>query len=362
MAQCFVSANARQTRQLHAEDPEDYSEHAISTQHPIYIFPSPPSAPPSPGQGSSPSRDSVYSSVSAPTLSSDTFHNLDQWEWPEGSPTDEQWPTSPFTAISPRRLRREDQVALTLRPHPLQDHLSRLHLYRISTNISISPISRRSFHTLSTSSSSDISVRTPAHLVSPIPHARIHIPFLSFILSLLPIDDSTIFLLTHTSPHSALFPGDEIMSDPCLMVSERQGIADTKASQSLLEFDEEHLAYARLREGHAVACDYDSALIGPFFGLSLSNLLGFVRGLVKKRRKDHSSNGQKNSIVERTFVVVLRYSDGITASLIATPLPTRTATGNAKRTCWFGFLENLGKEFSMIPTFRIGSCSIRWWQ
>src|SRR6266550_972046 len=284
MAQCFVSASARPTRQLHAEDPEDYSDHAISTQHPIYIFPSPPSAPPSPGQGS---RDSVYSSVGAPTLSSDTFHNLDQWEWSEGSPTDdidEQWPTSPYTAISLRRPRRENQVALTLRPHPLQDHLSRLHLYRISTNISISPISPRSFHTLSTSSSSDISVRTPAHLVSPIPHARIHIPFLSFILSLLPIDDSTVFLLTHTSPHSVLFPGDEIMSDPCLMVSERQGIADTKASQFLLEFDEEHSAYARLREGHAVACDYESALIRPFFGLSLerlSNLLGFVRGLVK---------------------------------------------------------------------------------
>ena len=80
------------------------------------------------------------------------------------------------------------------------------------------------------------------------------------------------------------------MSDPCLMVSERQGIADTKASRFLLEFDEEHSAYARLREGHAVACDYDSALIRPFFGLSLehlSSLWGFVRGLVKKRRKGH---------------------------------------------------------------------------
>lgn len=286
MAQCLVPTNSRPMPQLYARDPED---HAISAHHSMYIFPSPPSAPPSPGQRSGPSTGSVYSNLGAPTLSSDTFHNLDQCEWSEGSPIDDIGDQCP-TVISPRRPQRQDQLALTLRPYPLQDYLSRpslRHLHRISTNISISPISPRSFHTLSTSSSSDILVRTPAHLVSPIPHGRIHIPFLSFILSFLPIDDSTVHLLTHSSPHSALFPGDEIMSDPWLMASERQGTAGTEGPRLLLEFDEESSAYARLKEGHAVACDYNSVLfsLGLSFG-HFSNLWGFVRGFVKKMRKD----------------------------------------------------------------------------
>ena len=280
MAQCLVP---RPMRQLYARDPEDRT---ISAHHSMYIFPSPPSAPPSPGQWSS---SSVYSSPGAPTLSSDTFHNLDQWEWSEESLIDDigdQCPASPCTVISPRRPRLEDQMALTLRPHPLQDYLSRpslQRLHRISTNISISPVSPRSFHTLSSSSSSDMLVRTPAHLVSPIPHGRTHIPFLSFILSFLPVDDSTVYLLTHTSPHSALFPSDEIMSDPYLMASERQGTASTEASRLLLEFDEESSAYARLKEGHAVACDYNSTLFS--LDLSFGHLWGFVRGFVKILRK-----------------------------------------------------------------------------
>ena len=290
MAQCLVPTNSRPMRQLYARDPEDRKEHAISARHSMYIFPSPPSAPPSPGQRSGPSTGSVCSSLGAPTtLSSDTFHNLDQWEWSEGSPIDDIGDQCP-TVISPRRPQRQDPLALTLRPHPLQDYLSRpspRHLHRISTNIPVSPISPRSFHTLSSSSSSDILVRTPAHLVSPIPHGRIHIPFLSFILSFLPIDDSTVYLLTHTSPHSALFPGDGIMSDPRLMASERQGMAGTEVPRLLLEFDEESSTYARLKEGHAVACDYNSVLFS--LGLSFehfSNLWGFVRGFVKKMRKD----------------------------------------------------------------------------
>ncbi|KAK2465317.1 hypothetical protein APHAL10511_002671 [Amanita phalloides] len=299
MAQRLLSLNPQSVRQSYAQDSENRQGPLTCTQlaELVYVFPNPPSAPPSPGQSSSlsrQSRDSAYSSLGAAALSSGTSHNLDRWEWPGGSSTDEdseqnQW-FSTRTILSPSHIQRDTQffsqalIGLTLRTHPLRDHLSRpsfRQLHRLSTNFS-----PRSFHTLSTSSSSG-SMPTHVHLATPIPNARIQIPFLSFILYFLSVDESTVHLLTHTSPHSLLFPGDEIMSDPHLLASQRDE-NDTAPGvlAPLLEFDEESSTYSKLRTGHAVSCDYENALIAPLFGFSLdrlSNLWGYIHGFVKKR-------------------------------------------------------------------------------
>jgi hypothetical protein len=99
--------------------------------------------------------------------------------------------------------------------------------------------------------------RTISSAKTPAPHARIHIPLLSLIISLLSIEESTVHLLTHSTHHSVLFPGhDQICSDNTEDV-DREPHGMTKL---LLPAGETH----SLKEGCAVACDSTVVTKNPF--------------------------------------------------------------------------------------------------
>ena len=102
-----------------------------------------------------------------------------------------------------------------------------------------------------------------------LPHKRINIPMLSFITSILFIDDSTINLLAHPSSDSALFPGHSYPAE-----NEDIPFRAVKAVKGL----EEHRT---LKEGLAIACDPDNLPSNPFTlsGLGLGGLCRLVNGV-----------------------------------------------------------------------------------
>ncbi|KAF8631075.1 hypothetical protein AX15_002676 [Amanita polypyramis BW_CC] len=297
MAQCLVSSSLHLTQQ-YSRDAESHRDpirsSAAQVTESLYIFPAPSSTPPSPSQTpnfSNSSKDSICSSTGAHTFSSDIVDDLEQWEWSEESATNdtadhsllevaedqpEEWEDPVLTrAISPTN--QETQFhgwPLTLRSHPLQDYITRPSPRH--PHILTSPIYAQSFHTLSTASNSMAFAPTLMHSkLPPSPHARIHVPFLSLFLSFLSVDSSTVHLLSHTSQHSVLFPGDTVVSDPFLAASDSRR----------LEVDEDFSVYGRLREGHAITCDYQDDLISPLFGFTFkrfSSLWSFVHDFVRK--------------------------------------------------------------------------------
>ena len=91
------------------------------------------------------------------------------------------------------------------------------------------------------------SVHRQAAALSPAPHPRVRLPFLSILVPLLSIDDETLHLVTRSPTHLALFPGPIFPSD--------EGITNAQETHSirmLLELPSEHRTF---RDVLAVACD-----------------------------------------------------------------------------------------------------------
>ncbi|KAI0247123.1 hypothetical protein BJV78DRAFT_1248025 [Lactifluus subvellereus] len=108
----------------------------------------------------------------------------------------------------------------------------------------------------------------------PAPHTRIRLPLLSFFVSLLSIDDTTLHLIAHSPAHSALFPGPVCPSDA-------GGTRDPRETHGLNALLEPSGRHGALRDGLAVACD-ESILPPNPFGFSTSSLVGLldlVRGV-----------------------------------------------------------------------------------
>ncbi|KIM89225.1 hypothetical protein PILCRDRAFT_2487 [Piloderma croceum F 1598] len=103
-------------------------------------------------------------------------------------------------------------------------------------------------------------------------HKRI--PMLSFIATLLFIDESTTSLLTHPSSESALYP-QNIDSD------EHPSDENSGTSHGLTKLSAGLEGQGSLREGLTVACDPEFTPLNPFafHSLQLSGLWSFVNGV-----------------------------------------------------------------------------------
>jgi hypothetical protein len=99
-------------------------------------------------------------------------------------------------------------------------------------------------------------VSSPSSTTSANPHPRIHIPMLSFFLSFLSLDETTLHLLTHSASQSALFAGHALSSDDSPVdCDQSHGIA------KLLTLSGECHS---LKKGCAVACDSSIVPSNPF--------------------------------------------------------------------------------------------------
>ncbi|PFH54059.1 hypothetical protein AMATHDRAFT_838 [Amanita thiersii Skay4041] len=297
MAQYYrLPSHSQHTYAQHHDNDNDNTI-LIGPSESIYIFPNPNSVPSSPSQSS-------IASTHIRTVSSDTLQDSEHWEWSDDSPIDavsdspilqfgdfcDQW-----EQLSRERQRRNltptqsSRQALSIRLQPLQDYLY-LNPQQPARRRkdSLPHLSISSFHSLSIANASNTTARTPRYLVPPTPHARIHIPLLSFFLPFLAVDDSTIHLLSHTSSHSVLFESDAIMSEPCAtdVIHPKKEDSSTLhgLSKFLLESSEERFSYTKLKEGCAVACDPTYTPISPFLLAPplqhLSGLWGLVYGFV----------------------------------------------------------------------------------
>jgi hypothetical protein len=110
-----------------------------------------------------------------------------------------------------------------------------------------------------------------------VPQPPVHIPFLSTVLSLISVDESTVYLLTHTVPHSSLFPGHALPADVAA-----QEELDTNVHGLAKLFISTSSETRALRSGCRVACDSSYAPSNPFMltPLPLAGLWGFVRDVV----------------------------------------------------------------------------------
>jgi len=118
------------------------------------------------------------------------------------------------------------------------------------------------------------SVHRQIGVLSPSPHPRVRLPFLSILAPLLSIDDETLHLVTHSPTHPALFPGPVLAFD---------GGTTNAENHMLLELPSEHRV---LYDGLAVACDGAILPSNPFklSVFPLTGLLDLVKGILVRDR------------------------------------------------------------------------------
>lgn len=268
----------------------------------IYVFPNPSSS-----AGSAPSSPSLGSDISVPTEL--TLSNLSDLRsrhgsrhgsvsrersgasvpmdigrhfsvGAEGDPEVEIWDWNADTesiAVSDESVvglegqidRAHRWELLTLR-RGRQDQISTSSLWRARQQQLESVMSRHA------SSPPRMHQRELSHDSDPGPiirHPHTRIPMLSFLASLLFVDDSTVRLLTHPSSESALFPGHTSSVDEDHSPSEQE-----RALHSPVKLMDNNQT---LKGGLAVACDPDFLPFNPFAltSLPINSLLGIVNGV-----------------------------------------------------------------------------------
>lgn len=219
----------------------------------LYIFPSPSSAPPSPSPSSeysapthlslstlseARSRNSSVQPCSRSTRPhSEVLHtpyiispggDLEIWDWAEdtGRKLDESVGDEKWECRESARVRE---------PSPFRFELRRLQ--------STTSKGRIAYH------------GSPTTIRPSCPHPRVHIPLLSFFISLFSVDEATLHLLTHPAneSESALFPGHALCSDEIHAQEDGcHGVA--KLLMPLGEF-------RSVKEGCAVACNPSNPLL-----------------------------------------------------------------------------------------------------
>ncbi|KAF9013254.1 hypothetical protein BDQ17DRAFT_1343064 [Cyathus striatus] len=241
----------------------------------IYVFPNPPSDPPSPGQistvsatefsssalSSSPSRDSSVpvspadipnntltpSPLSTPLIADLRGFDSEQWEW---DALEEPAARSLLVGLEDA-TERPDRWEIIARRRALNQYLQSISTFR-SSSISLRKGQQTS--------------KPPTTSAVFTPHPRIQIPLLSFFVSLLSVDDGTLDLLTQSSSHSALFPGESIPPlEKDLSAAERE-VENLHGVERLLMRESEARV---LKDGLVVASDTSSnpLLASPFTGL-----------------------------------------------------------------------------------------------
>ncbi|KAA1469863.1 hypothetical protein DENSPDRAFT_835536 [Dentipellis sp. KUC8613] len=278
---------------------QDEVSHAIDEQS-IYIFPSPPSAPPSPSghstlsycvvPGRSRARDESVSSLAQSSVSGATG-------WEEVKAFSERPPGTRTKPLNDRRIEvwqsafdseaedsesvLEEEITRASRwdmipprivnevhAPPAQSHP---HVVRRARRSVLKAEEHISYIRTRTQSSSSAST-SPA-----VPHPRIRLPLLSFFASFFSIDDATLHLISQSPSHSILFPGSglppDILSDSC------EGLGDTSHGMcKLLTLEGETTS---VREGMLIACDASIVHSNPFIAapLPLAGLIGLVKGV-----------------------------------------------------------------------------------
>lgn len=298
---------------------------AAAFESSIYLFPSPPSAPPSPAPSySRASTSSIPFSLSlsrerSPTQSSSATGILSAGggDWEDvGTPlsfrpsdagslfpdSDElelgrnDWDWSPLDEVEASMLeeeivrasRWEMAAALRRRVDSLADAEARRraqqHLQEAAhrkPNVDRGLDVQRPLYLRSRTTSAATSYGS-ASTPGPTPHPRIHLPLLSFFASFLSLDSSTLHLLSHTPSQSILFPGvsSSIVGESPEVVDET---ARPHGMESLLAPPSERIS---LKEGVDVACDQNIVSLNPFLAspVSLTNVVEMVKLLWRAKR------------------------------------------------------------------------------
>ncbi|TFK40810.1 hypothetical protein BDQ12DRAFT_721424 [Crucibulum laeve] len=275
------------------EEPEPWASLQLSDSS-IYVFPNPSSMPPSPSQISDISVPTDFS-LSAVSLSRDPSPNAniqnfqvarspmctlltplsdgqgledDEWGWEITPP-----PERSLLIGAEEERERHDHWEIVARRRAREEYMNSLSSLRTLSSHSIALMKHNRQH----SNSSNIVVTTP--------HPRIHIPFLSFFISFLSVDDTTLHLLTQSPSHSSLFPGHVIPAPLPLESNDfepkNEGLHGV---EKLLSREDESRT---LKDGMAVASDSLISPLAPFLvsPFRLSGLWDMVNELVTSSGK-----------------------------------------------------------------------------
>ncbi|KII90603.1 hypothetical protein PLICRDRAFT_39179 [Plicaturopsis crispa FD-325 SS-3] len=246
----------------------------------IYIFPNPPSAPASPSFSSEFSAPTDVS-LSGLTVSRESSGVHDDWSRSTGSDSDiarsplalSDGPTSELWEwVADERSADAEERELD------EEYGRRPSLLPIQQTVrdraaSLRRGARRPLRSGRRRNNTCSSQHKPS---SPSPHAPIHLPLLSWVTSLISVDDATLHLLRHSSSRSALFSGPSIDPDP----ASRHNTPETPhGMHKLLTADADDKKH--LREGLFDACDPSVFPINPFFaaGFGLGEIWNIVSGV-----------------------------------------------------------------------------------
>ncbi|KAF8964407.1 hypothetical protein BDZ97DRAFT_1919090 [Flammula alnicola] len=271
-----ISRERSQEQEATASNTWDNSFHLVESA--VYIFPNPSSAPPSPSQSSDfsaptdftisaidfesgasdrrppHSNSSSYAESSPLSETSDLVRNSNPWEWtPDSRPgVNARLPIDlPLVAIESDAKGVSDQWHVFMHPHDTRMLLDNSHsacdCQLSSSNPSLGKIPR-------CNPSENLSSKNPnkAH--------PLQFPLLSFFVSLLCIDQSTVDLVTSPSTQSFLFPGTHLLQLEMGVNHKGRGHIDEKASHGVRKLLTcQHLQpYQSLRDGLNVVADYSS--------------------------------------------------------------------------------------------------------
>jgi hypothetical protein len=256
-SQYYVSRKINPTRptiqDISVKNEQKWAERLLDDS--IYIFPNPPSAPASPHSDISVPTDFTFSALSEPK-SSDNGANQ--------SPLT---PLTPLEGVEQLEWPPSDANDILLGIHDRPDRWREVIARRRA---------RGSFESLSNLSTPRLNhhallMRGKSHSTA---QPRLQIPLLSFISSLLSVDDATFHLLSTTSSHSALFPGQNLLSDPS--PSGDEGNDELHGVEKLLLRENEcHV----VKEGCSIASD-PSAPYLPFPSHPFVGFWGVVTGFM----------------------------------------------------------------------------------
>ncbi|KAF4590159.1 hypothetical protein EYR40_009442 [Pleurotus pulmonarius] len=233
----------------------------------IYIFPNPSSAPHSPSQ---------YSDISAPTDFS--YSGLSEPRSRDVSPNGR----SPSVPWDPS----DAALSLTTKPDAFADGDAD---YEGSVWHMVSPDSalaqrhhwelvlqqRASRHRLRVATEGPEPSALLSHRSqrSQSPHPRIHIPLLSYLVSLFALDDETLHLLQHSSPQSVLFPGARSEA----IVGDDENLFDMRVTKLLKAVDSDR-AYHSIKEGFGIS--YQSLPTSATHTFPLTEFIPFISKLI----------------------------------------------------------------------------------
>ncbi|RDB17985.1 hypothetical protein Hypma_000745 [Hypsizygus marmoreus] len=232
----------------------------------VYVFPNPPSAPPSPSQLSDLSAPTDFTSSSAisetPTMDSGLpdVHER-QHDFPS--------PLSPLSSMDdvhdiPWTPKGADEILL----RAANDSIERIDRWQqLIRRRAKEPMKSRSH-----SRSSDM-LKPRHHTFDSLPSIRL----LSFFVYLFSIDETTLRLLSHPSAEAALFPGQSQLSD-----SDKGAANELHGTEKLLIQKSESRV---VRDGCALVSDPNYPPYHPFSSLPFVGLWGLVTGFVSNSGK-----------------------------------------------------------------------------